>query len=137
MTLTTFFNHTLFRACLVVPNKMVHSLLRSVERESVARSHRLHMVLNKVDNVIVQLPHVSDLRHQQVVAPPQPIVVLRERSSHGHVIAAAGRQHGAGKSRTSWPPGRRSWVATRWLGSGTGISRARQRFDSEEGGGGG
>lgn len=40
------------------------------------------MVLNEVDDIVVKLPHMVELRHQHGVAPPQPLVVLRQ-SCHG------------------------------------------------------
>lgn len=46
------------------------------------------MVLHEVYDVVVQFPHVRDFRHQHVVAPPQPLVILRQRRGRGGGVAA-------------------------------------------------
>ena len=47
------------------------------------------MVLNEVDNAVVKLLHVFDLRHEHVVASPKSFVVLRKCSDSVVVVAAA------------------------------------------------
>lgn len=48
------------------------------------------MMLDEVDDIIIQLPHVSELRQEQGVLLPQPLVVLRQRREV--VVAAVGRR---------------------------------------------
>lgn len=63
------------------------------------------MVLNKVDDVVIELSHVVELGHEHGVAPPQPLVVLRQSRDGGAcnitVVVAGG-----------WPPA----AAARWGG---------------------
>ena len=65
-----------------------------VRRRRGAR-HRGHVVLQEVDDVVVELLHVRQLRQQQRVAPPQLPVVLRQRrqevpaASTAFIVAAA------------------------------------------------
>jgi len=47
------------------------------------------MVLNEVDDVVVKLLHVCELRHEHVVASPKSFVVLRKCSDSVVVVAAA------------------------------------------------
>lgn len=44
------------------------------------------MVLNEVDNAVVKLLHVFDLRHEHVVASPKSFVVLRKCSDSVVVV---------------------------------------------------
>lgn len=53
-------------------------------RERIARRNRLHMVLNKIDNVIIKFPHMSKLRNQHRVIPPQPLIILRQSRHRTH-----------------------------------------------------
>lgn len=47
--------------------------------KGIGGRHRLDVILHEVDNVVVELPHVGELRHQHGVAPPQPLVVFGQR----------------------------------------------------------
>lgn len=63
---------------IIVTKELARGFLhqRRLRPRVSAGSDRLHVVLDEVDDVVVELLHVRELGHEHVVAPPQPLVVL-------------------------------------------------------------
>ncbi|CAL1387754.1 unnamed protein product [Linum trigynum] len=76
-----------------------------------AGSDGLDMVLDEVDDVLVQLLHVRQLRHQYVVAPTQPLGVLRQcrHRPHAQITTACCRGGSRYSSDSRWIDTLRRW----------------------------
>lgn len=55
--------------------KVPESLVRN---DRITQSDGFHVILHEIDDVVVQLPHVSELGSEHVIASSQPLVVLGE-----------------------------------------------------------